>query len=210
MPQWPKLVAQEWFWGKTEPWRTLHFKRLPWGWLFRSPICWGPFGVGPHAHYILSDAQQAEVESAFRDVNWRTLGVVLLIALAGMPLLWFGRTLSQDFELGLLIGVAFYTLYVQLVLNGYWWLTFRGVLADAPRTRERIGFAERYRALAASMPSKGLAYAAVICAVLAGGEVHTFLTAKGLGAMSLVGVILFGAIAIACIVTLLVKRRART
>jgi hypothetical protein len=209
MPNWPELSKQEWFWGKTEPWKTLHFQRRPWGWLFRSPICRGPFGLGPHTHYSLSDTQEAEVDNAFRCVNGRLVGFLLVMMLVPAPFLWFAPALSSDHELRLLIISAIYWLYVQLMFNVYWWLSLRHVLANAPRTSERIGFAERYSALAASMPSRSLTWAAIFCAVLAATEMQSFIAAKGSGAISLLGAFLVGATAIACIVMLLVKRKAK-
>src|SRR5262249_13231665 len=145
-----------------------------------------------HAHYILSDTQQAEVESVFGHVDWRVAGALLVMLVLGAPLLWLASALTHNLKLGLLIGVVFYSLYLQVLLNAYWWLSLRRMLVDAPPTRERIGFTERYVALANNMPWNGLILAAIFCAALTAWGAHGIITANTFDVLSLAVAIFSG------------------
>lgn len=195
-----KWFSHEWLLGP-ENLSDLYFKRVADGWLYRSHICWWPFGLGPSTHYLVT-------ERALRDRDWDWKSVALLVGpLLPLPLLLIGLHPLTDVRF--LAFLAIMALYGQAVVSAFYWLKLRPALAGAVPTNQQIGYAERYRALAARMPTKVLIIATMLFAALAALQVHSFITAKTLDLIALAGVILFSATAAWFLAVLAVKRRLK-
>jgi len=112
------------------------FKLATDAWIFRAPT---PWLFGCRQHYLVSEAQKADIEMR--------VGAGCLVALALMigSILLLTRTFVIPCLL--LIGILRY-LYDCVAL--------RSLLSDAPQTTERITFADRLRAKGAMFSLVGL------------------------------------------------------
>jgi len=180
---------------------------MAWGWVFRSPISWWPFLLGPARYYLLNDAQKAELERAMCDVRRRwtlRLAAYLLGAIPLSVLNWKLSWLSVGYrlplELPVLTLVLFLSLWTQIILNLLYRQALRPVLADALRTNGRkISFIERARAYADTSSAAIWIFGGLVFAAAFGCLSHEWLVSKpphlvpgpislilfGLGALSL-------------------------
>src|SRR4051812_28385869 len=132
-----------WSWSVDEKWEGLHFKRGREGWIFRSPISW-TFGLGPHRHYLVSEAQKDALARVLcRPNNWGGFAILMIVGLLGVaPLVvvvsWFPALVKLAIT-GTwhvyLMGI-FMALWFQGIMNIYLWLKIRSTLAGATRTAE--------------------------------------------------------------------------
>jgi len=168
-------------------WEKFVFERMAWGWVFRSPICWWPLWLGPARHYLLNDAQKAEILRAMCEV-WRrrTLRLAALL-LGAVPLLvlhWKSLPLWVDYGLPLELPMVTLMLslapWAQVILNLLYWQALRPFLAGALRTnaRIRIGFIEHVRAHADTSSVTTWIFGGLAFAAAFGVAAHDWLVSK--------------------------------
>jgi hypothetical protein len=152
------------------------FKRMAWGWVFRSPIFWWPLGLGPRRYYLLNDAQKAEIVRAIFEMGWRRrallvaaslLGVIPLAALVWKAAPW---AVGHELRLGLLLLAPplLAGLWYQFILNLVLWQALRPILASEARTNNRISFAELARASAATQSVATWIFGGLVAAATSG------------------------------------------
>ena len=123
------------------------FKAVPGGWVFRSPNPW-VFGDTPH--YLVNDAQKAQVETILVPRRPAVVGALLIggllawaIAVATFMWAFTGPQDPTPGDIGLMIVLIIIPLLALLPAAGFvqrrrlW-----PVLAGAPLTHERISYAE--------------------------------------------------------------------
>jgi hypothetical protein len=137
------------------------FRRLPKGWVFRAPV---PWVLGPHPHYLVNEAEKAEIESVLcrNFLIWSSALVVIL------PLAWL--VLPSILPISLLHSTSFLpplvliwsvltSLIIGLLHNLHNCFALQPLLRSAPRTAERVTVRDR----AAHVPETGLKVIAVVC-----------------------------------------------
>lgn len=126
----------------TGPWAHA-FKRVSEGWVFRSPVCWWPLGLGPSRHYLVNETQKAEILRVLNRRDWRFPGLILCAVFPAMVLagvvFWYGP-LPGGFDL-VFISLLLLGVWTQVLLNIFYSLALKSTLAGAPRTSERIAIA---------------------------------------------------------------------
>lgn len=168
-------------------WEKFLFERMAWGWVFRSPICWWPLGLGPARHYLLNDAQKAEIVRAMCEV-WRRrtlrLAALLLGAVPLLVLYWKSLSLWADYglplELSMVTLMLLLALWAQIILNLLYWQALRPFLAGALRTngRIRIAFIEQARAHADTSSVTTWILGGLVFAAAFGLSAHEWLVSK--------------------------------
>jgi len=164
----------------------LLFERMAWGWVFRSPICWWPFWLGPARYYLLNDAQKAEIERAMCEVRRRRTLRLAAFLLGAIPLLvlywkltWLSVGYGLPLELPMITLVLFLSLWTQIILNLFYRQVLRPVLAGALRTNgPRISFIERARAYADTSSAAIWIFGGLVFAAAFGCVAHAWLVSK--------------------------------
>jgi hypothetical protein len=136
----------QWWW-RGDGWQEICFKRVPEGWIFRAPNAWI---LGLHRHYLVSENQKTEIIAFYSQVNWRFVIVVGVFAVFFTAVLVLALSLVPS-QTAFLVIIVFSFLW-GYVINAYFWLALRPLLAGAPRTTERITLSELLRTRAAIMP----------------------------------------------------------
>lgn len=136
----------QWWW-RGDGWQEICFKPVPEGWIFRAP---NPWILGLHRHYLVSENQKTEIIAFFSQVNWRFVIVVGVFAVFFTAVLVLALSLVPS-QTAFLVIIVFSFLWGYLI-NAYFWLALRPLLAGAPRTTERITLSELLRTRAAIMP----------------------------------------------------------
>jgi hypothetical protein len=127
------------------------FKRMAWGWVFRSPISWWPLGLGPRRCYLLNEAQKAKIVRTMFEMGWRRrtlrLAALLLGAVPLHVLYWKSLSMWMGYGLPLELYIVTFVLFLavceQIILNLLYRQALRPILAGASRTNDRIAFIER-------------------------------------------------------------------
>jgi hypothetical protein len=165
----------QWWW-RGDGWQDLWFKRAPEGWIFRAP---NPWLFGRHRHYLVSENQKTEIIAFYSQVNWRFVIVVGLFAVIFAAVLAFAVSLVPS-QTTFLVMIVF-SFLVGYLINAYFWLPLRPLLAGAPRTTERITSSELLRTRAAMMPLLQLIlFALLFAAFCAFSTYEAFTSARGI------------------------------
>jgi hypothetical protein len=135
------------------------FRATPGGWVFRSPNPW-VFGDTPH--YLVNDAQKAQIEAIIalrrpRIVAAALIGGILSWGALVGGFLWAltGRSDPTPGDIGLMIVLIVLPLIALLPITGLIQRRrLRPILAEAPLTTERITFAELQQKVQAGTPLK--------------------------------------------------------
>ncbi len=136
----------QWWW-RGDGWQEICFKRVPEGWIFRAP---NPWILGLHRHYLVSENQKTEIIAFYSQVNWRFVIVMGVFAVFFTAVLVLALSLVPS-QTAFLVIIVFSFLWGYLI-NAYFWLALRPLLAGAPRTTERITLSELLRTRAAVLP----------------------------------------------------------
>jgi hypothetical protein len=155
----------QWWW-RGDGWQEICFKRVPEGWIFRAP---NPWILGLHRHYLVRENQRTEIIAFYSQVNWHFVIVVGVFAVFFTAVLALALSLVPS-QTAFLVIIVF-SFLVGYLINAYFWLALRPLLAGAPRTAERITLSELLRARAAMLSLPQLIFFtllfAVSCAFLA-------------------------------------------
>jgi hypothetical protein len=187
------------------------FKRMAWGWVFRSPISWWPFGLGPRRYYLLNEAQKAQTARAMFDMGWRRRALLLaawplgfnipsvVVWKAARPWVLEPSPLALSLLVGLWAG-----LWAQIVFNLFYWQALRPILAGAPRTDNRISFAELARASADTQSVATWIFGGLVAAATSGFGAYDWLVSdhRIIGPLT---AILAGLVASFCFVMVKIK-----
>jgi hypothetical protein len=193
-------------WSDPQLWERLYFKRIPQGWIYGSPIRWWPLGLSPH--FLLSDTQKDEVTEVLGRSSWRLL-IVLFALVLPAPVLWIGFHAWGHSPLGILLVFVLYGVFAQCVLNAYYWLALRTLLANAQPTSERITFGHRLNALAAIVPTGMLIFYGLLFAALVPLFGFQVLMSRDWDIVSLGSMLIVGCAAVYVLAMLAAKRRAK-
>ncbi|MGB9367432.1 MAG: hypothetical protein WCE79_15600 [Xanthobacteraceae bacterium] len=198
-----------WWWNNPEAWDRAVFKRVPQGWIYRSPIQWVPFGIGQASYFLLNDAQKDRITRILRGAQWYVVAALLTLFLPAYIVAWTFRALAFSSPLSAALIVALGILALQYALALAYWLLLRKPLSEAQPTSERITFGEQFEAIAGTVPRALLIfYAVFFCALMVFFGYGAFRTGMG-DLTSLTAIILLGVPAAAIIAALVVRRRAR-
>jgi hypothetical protein len=158
------------------------FRRTPQGWVFRVST---PWILGPHPHYLVSEAQKARIEvvlGASHVAAWLFCAAIWLVLfpLAPSALLQAlpdatGRLLALFLIISSLVVIGLQNLWHCFAL--------RALLRNAPRTPEQITFAQRYEALVAMHSIEQLKFLLVLFLGLFLASVFLFAYQATLGHM---------------------------
>jgi hypothetical protein len=135
------------------------FKAVPGGWVFRSPNPW-VFGDTPH--YLVNDAQKAQIEAIIAP---RRPGVVVavligsifawMLAVATFMWAFSGHENPTPGDIGVMVVLICLPVVALLPIAGLIQRRrLRPVLAAAPLTTERITYAELQQKVRAATPLK--------------------------------------------------------
>jgi hypothetical protein len=174
-------------------------KRTSQGWIFRAPT---PWILGPHPHYLVSEAQKAKIEIV---VGASTVGNLLLSA-AVFVLLW-APALSLDAS----IQIFALCCLIAIAQNLYHCCAFRDLLKNSSRTPEQITFAQRNEALLAAYSVAHLMFLLMLFLVLFLGVSSLLVYQALVGTVDLffwVSAIALGGVTIYCGALLRLKRRS--
>jgi hypothetical protein len=156
------------------------FKRMAWGWVFRSPISWWPFGLGPRRYYLLNEAQKAQTARGVAPPRAiagclapRFCIPSVVVWKAARPWVLELSPLALSLLFGLWAG-----LWAQIVFNLFYWQALRPILADAPRTDNRISFAELARASADTQSVATWIFGGLVAAATSGFGVYDWLVSE--------------------------------
>jgi hypothetical protein len=146
--------------------RSVLFKAVPGGWVFRSPNPW-VFGDTPH--YLVDDAQKAEIEAIILPRRPRLLAAAVIVGILGWAmavatLMWaFSRHEDPTAgDIGLMVALIVLPMMALLPIAGFIQRRrLAPVLAGAPLTSERISYAEVRQNVRSSTPPKQLLNALV-------------------------------------------------
>src|SRR5262249_15790524 len=165
----------QWWW-RGDGWEDLWFKPVPEGWIFRAPK---PWILSRQRHYLVSESQKKEIIALFSQVTWRFVVVVGLLGVIVVAV-WALAVSLVPSQTAFLVTIVFSFLAGYLV-NTYFWLPLRPLLAGVPPTTERITSSELLRARAAIMPLPQLILSTLLfaayCALFAYGA---FMSAWGI------------------------------
>jgi len=133
------------------------FKAVPGGWVFRSPTPW-VFGDTPH--YLVNDAQKAQIEAILVPRRPAVVGALLIggllawaIAVATFMWAFTGPRDPTPGDTGPMIVLIIIPLLALLPAAGFVQRRrLRPVLAGAPLTHERISYAEVRQNVRDGMP----------------------------------------------------------
>jgi len=157
----------KWWWNDQGTFESLVFKRVPLGWIYRSPIQWGPFGIGRASHFLLSDTQKDEISKILYRVDRYLALTLVILFLPAFFLLWSFRAAMFSMPLSAVAILALCLLAAQYAWTSIYWLMLRRSLAKAQPTSERIAFGERFNVVATAAPRGFLIfYAASFAALL--------------------------------------------
>jgi hypothetical protein len=94
-------MVQRWSW-LSDSWQDWFFKRVPEGWVVSLP---SPWMLGRRRHYLVSEAQRADIIAFFGHVSWAFIVAVMLLgfiwfllllwAHSNIPPLWNDRPLTD-------------------------------------------------------------------------------------------------------------------
>jgi hypothetical protein len=192
------------------------FKRMGWGWVFRSPISWWPLALGPRRYYLLNEAQKAQTARAMFDMEWRRRALLVAASLAGnIPpavLAWKAVpwAVGHEWRLGLLflapplLGVLWYQFIYNLVVGQ----ALRPILAGAASTSNRISFAEQARASAATQSVATWIFGGLVAAATSGFGAYDWLVSAP-RIVGLSAAILGGLAAAFCFAMVRIKLKAK-
>jgi hypothetical protein len=135
------------------------FRAVPNGWVFRSPNPW-VFGDTPH--YLVNDAQKAQIEAIVAPRRPRVVAAVLLggilawvVLVATFMWAFAGHQDPTPRDISLMIVLNFLPLIALLPIAGLIQRRrLRQVLAGASLTTERISYAEVRQNVQAATPLK--------------------------------------------------------
>jgi hypothetical protein len=199
-----------WEWFADEKHERFFFKRGPQGWIFQSPISWWPFGLGPRRHYLVSEAQKAEIARILCHQDWRVFAVTVAVAFLGVAPFPVLLPMPWNYEsLHFLVALVFCCLWVQVVFNVFYWLTLRSKLVGAPRTSDRITLVEQLHAMVAVMPVGMLILCCSMSALMLGFLTYDALTSKTSIIGSLIGVVVMGLFATYSFAILRIKLKSK-
>jgi hypothetical protein len=153
-----ETVMAKWYEAANEA----SFKPAAGGYVFQSPNPW--IFVRPR-YYLVNEAQKAQIMQ--RLGRWRLLNLALLAITFGLFfwIIWSPAMFARLFQPATQLGMGFYIPVIALVMilfvvplvavpHIYLMRALRPLLADAPRTNERITVAEQLPKIAA--PVSGL------------------------------------------------------
>ncbi len=197
-------------WGNA--WEGLFFKRVSEGWVFRSPICWWPFGLGPTRHYLVNEIQKAEIVRRMgRLEDWRGRAILVAAPLVGLiplfVLVWKLPALAS--ELTSLVYFLLVWLWVQVVLNVRYSRALKSTLVGASQTSERITLVEMRNVPSATAPIGISIYGGLLFTSIFGLLVYEALVLKPPTIGRLIFIILIGLSATYCYAMLWVKLKAK-
>jgi hypothetical protein len=199
----------KWWWKDRSTFESLVFKRVPQGWIYRSSIQWGPFGIGRPSHFLLSDAQKDEISNILYRLN-RYLAVALLIVfLAAFLLLWSFRSWVFSAPLATAAILVVGVLLVQYLLTLVHWLMLRTSLGGTQPTSERITVGERFNAIARAAPRGFLRFYAVFFTGLLAFFINGAFRVRNLDLWLLPSVVLAAGGIIVMLLLLRAKHRAQ-
>ena len=128
------------------------FKPVPGGYVYRAPSAWL---FGPPNHYLVNEAEKAEILSIMRGSSGPVLWIAGLSSIAsivvGASLLWTYRSSHSQSTLA---DIAAWVIMVLLIFVGllisrrFLLHRLRPILADLPLTDERITTLERRQLIA--------------------------------------------------------------
>lgn len=199
----------KWWWKDPEAWESAIFKRVQQGWVYRSPIQWGPFGIGRPSHFLLSEAQKDELSNVLRRLNWYLAPAIVVVFFPGYLLFWSFRDVWFSAPLTAVVVFALYLLCAQYIYTLIYWLMLRSSLADGQPTSERITVGERFNAFAMIVPRGVLIFYAVFLAALLLLLGYVALRAKIWDLTLLASLVLFGGSIAGVLALLAAKRRAK-
>lgn len=142
----------KWWWKDQPTFELLVFKRVPPGWVFRSPIKWGPFGIGRARHFLLSDAEKDEISKIIYRLDRFIALTAVLVFLPAFLLLWSFRNVLFSAPLTSVSIFAACLLCLQYIWTLAYWLMLRSSLSTAQPTSVRITVYERFNAVAGAAP----------------------------------------------------------
>jgi len=155
----------QWWW-RGDGWQDVCFKRVPEGWIFRAPH---PWIFGRHRHYLVNQNQKTEIIAFYSHVSWRSIIVAGLFAVVFAAVLAFALSLVPS-RTTFFVMIVF-SFLVGYLINTYFWLALRPLLASAPPTTERLTTSELLRARAAMLSLPQLIFFTLLfaasCAFLA-------------------------------------------
>lgn len=190
-------------WSPFERMEELSFKRVPEGWVFQAP---NPRLVGPRRHYLVNDAQKAELAACLRRM-WRLLLIAIIaVVLAGVPV---SAALGLDGRpVAMLVAACFLGLAVGVLVTWSALRPMQRLLAGLAPTDQRI---TQRDALATQMRlfSRGYLsfYGLLSLALFLLAVSQPHLSSTGWDLTSILGAVLFGASTLYWLAIYIAKRR---
>lgn len=176
-------------WSPFARMEELSFKRVPAGWVFQAP---NPWLVGPRRHYLVNDAQKAELAACLRRM-WRLLLIAIIgVVVAGVPV---SAALGLDgHPVAMLAAAGFLGLAVGVLVTWYALRPMQRLLAGLAPTDQRI---TQRDALATQVRvfSRGylIFYGLLSLALFLLAVSQPLLSSTGWDPTSMLGAVLFGA-----------------
>jgi hypothetical protein len=146
-----------------EPIVSTLFKQVSDGYVFRAP---SPCVVGPARHYLVNAAQKTQIMAMLMPPRPMLRAVGLVVPLTLWPLVFTQVIVPFGFDLAHLtardifvMGGLFMIPFLAMLQIFHWWnlRQLRPVLADLPRTTQKISNRNLYPALVEAMPVWNLA-----------------------------------------------------
>jgi hypothetical protein len=194
-------MVRQWWSSRSDSWQNWFLKRVPEGWVVSLP---GPWMLARRRHYLVSEAQRANIIAFFEQDSWRPILAASLLAVAlGTLLTWIESAIPFHWSLLL------FCLLAGTALNAWLWWRLRPMLVGAQPMAHRIAFGERLRALAAAAPVGSLIFALLVSTVFFAFYAGKAVIASAWDSETLVMAAVFGGMMCWCFALLWTKRKIK-
>jgi hypothetical protein len=198
----PAAPRSPW-WNPFARMEELSFMRTPEGWVFQAP---NPWMIGPRRHYLVNDAQKAVISGHLRRMWTMTLLAILVMVVVAIPV-------SEDFG-GIRHPFVMLSVFVLLGAAGGFVVSalaayrLRPVIAGLEPTTQRITRLGAIQTQARIFSRARIAFFGILSIALLVLELMSpFVFAHGWSALTVTGVVIFGATTIYWSILFIAKSR---
>jgi hypothetical protein len=199
----PSVQRYPW-WNPFARMEELSFKRTPEGWVFQAP---NPWLIGPRRHYLVNDAQKAEIAAQLRRM-W-TMVLLAIIALVAVAVPLSMSLMGDKHPIAMLAAWVLFGAVAGFMVSAYTVLRMRPMIAGLAPTTQRITQCEAVLGQARIFSRSRIAFFGLLSVALLALELaNPLVFAAGWNAITIVGVVLFGATTIYWSILFIAKCRA--